>query len=142
MVRNMLEQMTLPTRAFGNGQVSVARVAGVAMLLAVAVLIPFVASTFHLLQATMVVVYAAAVLLLAIRVLGYGGSDWLLVLIVLTLPWSLVSAVFLWSLIHGASLWLFWLVFLGGGAANAFLSYRYLPRVYARLSRRERLTDG
>ena len=86
--------------------------------------------------ATMVVIYAAAVLFLTIRVLGYSDNDWLLVLIVLTLPWSLVSVVFLWSLIHGASLWLFWLVFLGAGAANAFFAYQYLPRVYARLRRK------
>jgi hypothetical protein len=85
---------------------------------------------------TMVLIYAGAVLLLTIRVLGYSDSDWLLLLIALTLPWSLVCVVFLWSLIHGASLWLFWLVFLGGGAANAFFSYRYLPRIYARLSRK------
>jgi hypothetical protein len=84
----------------------------------------------------MVVIYAAAVLLLAIRMLVYSDGDWLLVLIVLTLPWSLVAVVFLWSLIHGANLGLFWLVFLGGGVANAFFFYRYLPRIYARLSRR------
>jgi hypothetical protein len=63
------------------------------------------------------VLYLAAVILLTIRVLGYSDSDWLVVLI--------VAIVFLWSLIHGASLWLFWLVFLGGGAANAFLCCRY-----------------
>jgi hypothetical protein len=84
----------------------------------------------------MVAVYAAAVALLTIRVVGYNDGEWLLVLVALTLPWSLVSVAFLWSLIHGASLWFFWLVFLGGGAANAFLCYRYLPRVHARLSRK------
>ena len=86
--------------------------------------------------ATILVIYAAAVILLTTRVLVYSDSDWLLLLVVLTLPWSLVCVVFLWSLIHGAGFWLFWLVFLGGGAANAFLSYRYLPKVYARLWRR------
>jgi len=74
------------------------------------------------------VLYLAAVVLLTIRVLGYSDSDWLVVLIVATLPWSLVAVVFLWSLIHGASLWLFWLAFIGGGAANAFLWWRYAPR--------------
>ena len=84
----------------------------------------------------MVVIYAAAVTFLTIRMLAYSDGEWLLVLIVLTLPWSLVAVVFLWSLIHGAGLGLFWLVFLGGGAANAFFFYRYLPRIYARLWRR------
>jgi hypothetical protein len=42
---------------------------------------------------------------------------------------------FIWSLAHGASLWLFWLVYLGGGAANVYLLHRYLPKLYARLRR-------
>ena len=81
-------------------------------------------------------IYAAAVLFCTVRVVGYADGDWLLVLVALTLPWSVISLVFIWSLIHGASLWLFWLVFLGGGAANAFLAYRYAPRLYGYLRRR------
>ena len=80
--------------------------------------------------------YGATVLSCTARVVGYADGDWLLVLVALTLPWSVISLVFIWSLIHGASLWLFWLVFLGGGAANAFLVYRYAPRLYAYLRRR------
>ena len=76
--------------------------------------------------------YAAAVLALTTRVLVYSGGDWLIPLIVITLPWSLVALAFVWSLIHGASLWLFWLVFLGGGAANALLAYRYVPKLHGR----------
>ena len=75
--------------------------------------------------------YCAAVIFCAVRVLGYSDNDWLLTLIALTLPWSLVSVAFIWSLIHGASPGFFWLVYLGGGAANAYLLYRYLPRLYA-----------
>jgi hypothetical protein len=86
--------------------------------------------------ATAVLVYGASVLLCTIRALGYADSDWLLVLIALTLPWSLISVAFFWSLIHGASQWLFWLVYLGGGTVNAVLFYRYFPRLYARLTRR------
>jgi quercetin dioxygenase-like cupin family protein len=78
--------------------------------------------------ATAILAYCAAVVLCAVRVLGYGDNDWLLPLIALTLPWSLVSVVFLWSLIHGASPGFFGLLYLAGGAANAFLLYRYLPR--------------
>jgi hypothetical protein len=85
---------------------------------------------------TMLVTYMAAVILCTVSVAGYDNSDWLLVLLALTLPWSVVAVIFVWSLIHGASPVLFWLVFLGGGMANALLSYRYLPRVYARLRRR------
>ena len=81
--------------------------------------------------ATMVSIYAVTVIFLTIRVVGYSDDEWLLFLVVLTLPWSLVCVAFLWSLMHGAGLWLFWLVFLGGGAANAVLSYQYLPRLYA-----------
>ena len=80
-------------------------------------------------------VYLAAVIFCAVRVLGYDDTEWLLILVALTLPWSLVSVVFIWSLIHGASLGLFWFIYLGAGATNAFLFYRYLPRLYARLRR-------
>src|SRR6267154_6150239 len=83
-----------------------------------------------------ILVYGAAVVLCAIRVVGYADGDWFLVLVALTLPWSLISVLFIWSLAHGASLWFFWLVYLGGGAANAFLVYRYAPSPYARLRHR------
>ncbi len=85
------------------------------------------------LEAAALVLYAATVLLCTTLVVGYRELDFLGALIALTLPWSLVTVVFIWSLIHGASLWLFWLVYLGGGAANVFLLHRYLPRLYARL---------
>jgi hypothetical protein len=68
----------------------------------------------------------------AIRAVGYADGDWLAALIVLTLPWSLASLPFLWSLIHGGSAWFFWLVYLAGGAANAALFLRYLPKMYSR----------
>lgn len=62
-----------PAHKLGNKDVSVARIAGVAALLLTAALIPFVASTFHLLQATMVVVYAIALLGLNLLT-GYNGQ--------------------------------------------------------------------
>jgi hypothetical protein len=67
------------------------------------------------LEAAALVLYAATVLLCTILVVGYGDLDLRGALIALTLPWSLVTLPFRWSLIHGASLWLFWLVYLGGG---------------------------
>jgi hypothetical protein len=87
------------------------------------------------LEAAALVLYAATVLLCAILVVGYGDVEFLGALIALTLPWSLVTVAFLRSLIQGTSVWLFWLVYLGGGAANVFLLHRYLPRLYARLRR-------
>ena len=87
---------------------------------------------------TAILIYVVAVVVCTVRVLGYSDSDWLLILIVLTLPWSLLSVVFIWSLIHGASLVLFWAIYLGGGALNAFIFHRYLPGLYARLRRRAR----
>jgi hypothetical protein len=82
------------------------------------------------------VLYAAAVLVCTIRVVGYADGDWLLLLIALTLPWSLISVPFVWSLGHGASLWFFWVLYLAGGTANALLLLRYVPRLHARLSRK------
>jgi hypothetical protein len=90
-------------------------------------------STIKPMLAVATLAYCAAVIICALRVLGYSDHDWFLVLIALTLPWSLVSVPFVWSLIHGASLEFFWFIYLGGGAVNAFLFYRYLPRLYARL---------
>jgi hypothetical protein len=87
------------------------------------------------LETAALALYAAAVLLCTILVVGYQDLEFLGALVALTLPWSLVTLAFLWSLGHGASLWLFWLVYLGGGAANTFLLHRYLPRLYARLRR-------
>ena len=87
------------------------------------------------LEAAALVLYAATVVLCAILVVGYGDVEFLGALIALTLPWSLITVLFIWSLIHGASPWLFWLVYLGGGAANVYLFHRYLPKLYARLRR-------
>ena len=87
------------------------------------------------LEAAALALYGATVLLCTILVVGYGDGDFMGALVALTLPWGLISIVFMWSLIHGASLWLFWLIYLGGGAINIFLLHRYLPRLYARLRR-------
>ncbi|HEY7242049.1 MAG TPA: hypothetical protein VH600_22965 [Burkholderiales bacterium] len=87
------------------------------------------------LEAAALALYVAAVLLCTILVVGYRDVDFLGALVGLTLPWSLITVVFIRSLIRGASLWLFWLVYLGGGAANVFLLHRYLPKLYERLRR-------
>ena len=87
------------------------------------------------LEAAALALYTATVLLCTILVVGFGDGNWLGALIALTLPWSLITVAFIWPLAHGASLWLFWLVYIGGGAANVFLLHRYLPKLYARLRR-------
>ncbi len=87
------------------------------------------------LEAAALTLYAATVLLCTILVVGYGDGNFLGALVGLTLPWSLISIAFIWSLAHGASLWLFWLIYLGGGAVNVYLLHRYLPKLYARLRR-------
>ena len=87
------------------------------------------------LEAAALALYAAAILLCTLLVVGYREVDFLGALVALTLPWSLITLVFIRSLIDGASLWLFWLVYLGGGAANIYLFHRYLPTLYTRLRR-------
>ena len=87
------------------------------------------------LEATALALYAATVLFCTILVVGYQDIEFLGALVALTLPWSLVTLAFIWSLGHGASLWLFWLIYLGGGAANVYLFHRYLPKLYYRLRR-------
>lgn len=54
---------------------------------------------------------------------GAIDFDWTLVLIGLTLPWSLVSVVFAWSLIHGAGLEFFTFMYLLFAGLNATILY-------------------
>ena len=75
-----------------------------------------------------VAAYVIAVAVCVIRVLGYQDMEWLLLLVGLTLPWSLASLPFLWSLIHGASPWFFSLLYLAGAGANAWLFWLYSRR--------------
>lgn len=55
---------------------------------------------------------------------GAIDTTWTLVLIGLTLPWSLVSILFVWSLIHGAGLEFFTFMYLVFAGINAFILYR------------------
>ena len=54
-----------------------------------------------------------------------GAVDvlWLVGLMALTLPWSLVSLWFAWELLHGAGLWLFTLMYLVFAGVNAVILY-------------------
>ncbi len=61
---------------------------------------------------------------LAFDYAGAVNMTWLLVLIVLTLPWSLVSILFAWALIHGAGLGFFTLMYSVFAVINAIILYR------------------
>jgi hypothetical protein len=61
---------------------------------------------------------------LAFDYAGDVDMTWLLVLIVLTLPWSVVSVVFMWALIHGAGLEFFTFMYLAFAAVNVYGLYR------------------
>lgn len=55
---------------------------------------------------------------------GRIDTTWTLVLIVLTLPWSLVSVLFAWALIHGAGLEFFTVLYLVFATVNAIILHR------------------
>ena len=68
--------------------------------------------------------YLLSVLLCLFRAFDYAGAidpNWTLALIALTLPWSVVSVVFAWSLIHGAGLEFFTVMYLVFAGLNALL---------------------
>jgi hypothetical protein len=64
-------------------------------------------------------------LLIAFDYDGYMRSDvaWL-VAVALTLPWSIVSIIFMWALFHGAGLEFFTVMYLLFAAINAYVIYR------------------
>ncbi len=62
-------------------------------------------------------------ILLAFDYEGRLNSDWWLVLCAITLPWSLVSIIFMWALFHGAGLEFFTVTYLLFAAINTFLIY-------------------
>ncbi|MBK9154820.1 MAG: hypothetical protein IPM25_11490 [Chloracidobacterium sp.] len=64
-------------------------------------------------------------LLIAFDYDGYMRSSaaWL-VTVALTLPWSVVSIIFMWALFHGAGLEFFTIMYLAFAAVNAYVIYR------------------
>jgi hypothetical protein len=72
----------------------------------------------------LVVIYTSVVI--TCLVIGFAGDQdplWLLAAFFLTLPWSLVLAPYMWSLIHGALGGHVGLYFVACGAVNAFMIY-------------------
>jgi len=73
-----------------------------------------------------IVIYLISVTACIFFAFNFEGSintGWTLVLFVLTLPWSLVTILFLWALFHGAGLEMFTVIFLSFAAINSFLIY-------------------
>lgn len=62
-------------------------------------------------------------ILLAFDFTGRINSEWTLVLIALTLPWSIVSVVFMWALFHGAGLEFFTVMYLVFAGLNVLVFY-------------------
>ena len=85
------------------------------------------------------VIYLIAVIVCIGLGFDYSGridSDWVLVLMGLTLPWSIVSVLFIWALIHGAGLEFFTVMYLLFAVINAVI----LNRIGAAISKRYRVS--
>lgn len=70
--------------------------------------------------------YLVLVIIIISMAFDYKGSlnsEWWLILFGLTLPWSLVSIIFMWALVHGAGLEFFTVMYLFFAMVNAFLIY-------------------
>jgi hypothetical protein len=86
----------------------------------------------RVLPLVVVIVYVLAVIACIVQAFDFAGSinlNWTLVLIGLTLPWSLVSIVFVWSLIHGAGLEFFTGMYLVFSAINSLIFYWLYSKV-------------
>ena len=73
-----------------------------------------------------VLLYLLAVGICLFMGFNFEGSInpfWMLGLIVLTLPWSIVSIIFSWALIHGAGLEFFAVMYLIFAGINSLLIY-------------------
>lgn len=93
--------------------------------------LPFIVITIYLL-AVIVCIF------LAFDFAGQINLNWTLVLIALTLPWSIVSIIFAWSLIHGAGLEFFTFMYLLFAGLNSLIFYKLYSR---RRSQEKRATE-
>lgn len=78
---------------------------------------------FPILLTVVYLLCVAACIALAFDFAGHINLNWTLVLIGLTLPWSLVSIQFAWSLVHGAGLEFFTFMYLFFAGINAAILY-------------------
>jgi hypothetical protein len=75
---------------------------------------------------TIIAIYLLAVILCILFAFDFAGAinfNMTLVLIGLTLPWSLVSIMFVWALIHGAGLTFFAGMYLVFAIFNSLIFY-------------------
>ena len=76
------------------------------------------------------IIYVVAVLICLLIAFDFDGrmrssTAWLIA-VVLTLPWSLFSVLFIWALIHGAGLELFTGLYLLFALLNGYVLHRLL----------------
>lgn len=84
-------------------------------------------------------VYLLAVIVSIVQAFDYTGrieSDWVLVVIGLTLPWSIVTVFFMWALFHGAGLEFFTVLFLVFAVINAFIMFRISSAICKRYEKK------
>ena len=75
----------------------------------------------------LIAAYLLAVFLSILKAFNFAGAidiDWTLVVAGLTLPWSLVSIIFVWSLIHGAGLNFFASMYMVFAGLNSLIFYK------------------
>ncbi|HEX8250251.1 MAG TPA: hypothetical protein VF599_18910 [Pyrinomonadaceae bacterium] len=65
-----------------------------------------------------------ACIYLAFNFKGSINSEWTMVLMALTLPWSIISVVFMWALVHGAGLGFFAVMYFSFAIINSFFIYK------------------
>ncbi len=71
-------------------------------------------------------IYVLVVVICVLLAFDYEGDvnlGWWLALCGLTLPWSLLSIVFIWALTHGAALEFFTVMYSAFALINAFIIY-------------------
>jgi hypothetical protein len=74
-----------------------------------------------------IALYLLAVIVCILLAFDFAGAinlNWTLVLIALTLPWSILSIPFAWSLIHGAGLDFFTFMYLLFAGINSLVFYK------------------
>src|SRR5262245_17585932 len=91
------------------------------------------------LPTVIIVLYLLSVGFCIIKAFDFDGAinpAWTLVLIVLTLPWSISSIFFAWALIHGAGLEFFAFLYSSYAGVNALIFYWICRVARKRNSRR------
>jgi hypothetical protein len=87
--------------------------------------VPGLGTTNKALQPFVIIaIYLLAVVVCVFLAFDFAGAinfNWTLVLIALTLPWSMVSVIFVWGLIHGAGLEFFTFMYLTFAGLNSLI---------------------